>query len=381
MKLYEHEAKTIFASYGVPIPYGELVASSKRAQGIAIKLHKAVVVKAQVLVSGRSKAGGIKFADTPQKAKEAADKLLGARIKEEKVTELLIEERLAINRELYFGLTVDRGRRCFVAVASDAGGIDIEQVAEIQPQRIFKTYIEPQLGFQIFHARETASKMGYHSTQMLELAGLLEKLYRISVDYDAELVEANPLAETADGKFAAADARIIIDDNALFRHVDFQQKRLLEPRDLNAKEFEGLKKGLEYVKLDGNVGVVGNGAGLVMSTLDLINFYGGKPANFLDMGGGAPFERIEAALRLVLLDSQVKVLFVNILGGITLCDEVAKSVLRAREELQTSTPLVIRLVGTNENEGKRILAEANVPAFESMEEAAQKAVELAGRRP
>jgi succinyl-CoA synthetase beta subunit len=220
-------------------------------------------------------------------------------------------------------------------------------------------------------------EMGYHGDRLLELAKQLERLYRISFDYDAELVEANPLVETTEGEFVAVDARIIIDDNALFRHEDFEQKRLNERRDLSPQEFEALQAGLAYVNINGDIGIVGNGAGLVMATLDMVNLYGGRPANFLDMGGGAPFERVKAALKLILSDPKVKVLFVNILGGITLCDEIARSIIQTREQLKTSKPLVVRLVGTNEAEGKKVLSEAKIPYFENLEEAAKKAVELA----
>ena len=381
MKLYEHEAKTILSTYQVPTPKGEVATSSQQTHESAAKLEAPVAVKAQVLVAGRGKAGGILFADTPEQAEEAAKKLLGSQIKGVTVTKLLVEEKLPIKKELYFGVTVDRLNRCYVALASDMGGVEIEEVAEQQPQRILKAVINPQVGFRSFHARQIAKQLGYAGDQMLQLAGILEKLYRAGMDYDAELIELNPIAETQDGKFVAADARIVIDDNALFRHQDYKQKQLEEQRELSPQEFTALKNGLDYVKLDGDIGVVGNGAGLVMATLDTINLYGGKPANFLDIGGGAPPQRIEAALKIILSDPQVKVLFVNILGGITLCDEVARSIIQAREQIKTFKPMVVRLVGTNEEEGKRVLTEAAMPVFESMEEAAQKAVEFAKKEP
>ncbi len=377
MKLYEYEAKSILAAYGVPIPQGGIVSTGAEALEVADKLGKSVAVKAQVLVAGRGKAGGILFADSAKSAKEAAERLLKIHVKEERVTKVLVEEKIPVKQELYFGLTVDRLCRCFVAVASRIGGVDIEEVAEEEPQKIFKKYVNPQVSFRNYHARQMAVEMGYHGDQLLELAKQLERLYRISVDYDAELVEANPLVETTEGEFVAVDARIIIDDNALFRHQDFEQKRLNERRELNPQEFEALQAGLAYVNLDGDIGIVGNGAGLVMATLDMVNLYGGRPANFLDMGGGAPFERVKAALKLILSDPKVKVLFVNILGGITLCDEIARSIIQTREQLKTSKPLVVRLVGTNEAEGKLVLSEAKIPYYDNLEEAAQKAVELA----
>jgi succinyl-CoA synthetase beta subunit len=377
LKLYEHEAKTVFSLYNLPTTNGFTAANSQQVFEAASKLAVPVAVKAQVLVAGRGKAGGIKFADAPQQAAEAAQKLLGAQIKGEVVREVLVEEKVSVKRELYFGLTVDRFNRCYVAVASEVGGVDIEEVAEVQPQKIHKQLIDPQLGFRLFHARQIAKAMGYSGAQMLTLAEILQNLYMLSMDYDAQLAEMNPLVETSDGRFVVVDARLILDDNALFRHPSFLQRRLQEQRDLTAQEFEAAKNGLEYVKLEGDIGVVGNGAGLVMATMDLITLYGGKPANFMDMGGGAPQPRIKAALETVLSDPKVKVLFVNILGGITLCDEVARGILLARQQLGTSKPLVVRLVGTNEQEGKRILADADMPVFDSMEEAAAKAVELA----
>ena len=381
MKLYEREAKTLLSTYGIPTPKSELATTNQQAYDSAAKLAVPVAVKAQVLVAGRGKAGGILFADTPEQAEVAAKKLLGAQVKGTVVSKVLVEEKIAIKKELYFGVTVDRVNRCYVAVASELGGVEIEEIAEKQPQKIHKQLIDPQLGFRSFHARQLAAKMGYSGDQMQQLADILEKLYKLSVDYDAELVEMNPLAETQDGKFVAADARLILDDNALFRHEEFKLKRLEEQRELSTQEFEALKNGLEYVELDGDIGVVGNGAGLVMATLDVINLYGGKPANFLDMGGGAPPKRIEAAFKIILSNPQVKVLFVNILGGITLCDEVARGIIQARQTLGTSKSIVIRLVGTNEAEGKRILDHADLPVFDSMEEAALKAVELAKKEP
>ena len=376
MKFYEYEAKSILAGYGVPTPNGELVKTSLQSSEAAKRLGNSVVVKAQVLVAGRGKAGGIIFANSPEEAEEQAHKLLGVQIKGITVTKVLIEQKIPIKRELYFGITVDRLNRSFVAVACETGGVDIEELGEKEPQKILRMKISPQLGFLSFHAVQIAQYLGYKGKQMIRLANIFEKLYQISVEQDAELVESNPLVETVYGDFVCADARLIIDDNSLFRHPEFKKKQLEELRDLTPQEFEALKSGLDYVKLEGNIGVAGNGAGLVMATLDMVNSYGGKPANFLDMGGGAPPERIEAALAVILSDSAVKVLFINILGGITLCDEVARGIILAKESLKTSKPLVVRLVGTNEGEGKRILAEASIPIFDSMEEAAQKAVEL-----
>jgi succinyl-CoA synthetase beta subunit len=254
--------------------------------------------------------------------------------------------------------------------------MEIEEIATKAPQAILKTLINPREGFRSFHARQIARKIGYSGAQLVEIAGILEKLYQVCMDYDAELIEINPLAETDEGKFVALDARIIIDDNALFRHPELRKRLLEEERERTPQETEALRNDLAYVKLDGNIGVIGNGAGLVMATLDMIQYYGGKPANFLDLGGGAPIERIAAALKIVLSDPNVKALFINILGGMTRCDDVARGIIEAKNA-NVAKPMVVRLVGTNEEEGKRILAEAEIHVVDSMEEAAARVVEIA----
>ncbi|MGQ9531038.1 MAG: ADP-forming succinate--CoA ligase subunit beta [Candidatus Bathycorpusculaceae bacterium] len=376
MKLFEYEAKNILAQYGIPIPNGGLVTNPSQVREVTSKLKPPFAVKAQVLVAGRGKAGGILFTDSIEGVEKAAEKLFGMQIKGIPVKSVWVEEQLKIKRELYFGITTDRFNQTYVAIASSMGGMEIEEVAEKSPEKVIKFLINPQTGFRSFHARQIARKMGYAGGQLSEIGRIFEKLYAVGMDYDAELIEMNPLVETFDGKFVAADARIIIDDNALFRHQEYR-KRLLEGEgELTPEEIEAIKNELAYVKLDGNIGVIGNGAGLVMATLDTIQFYGGKPANFLDVGGGAPAEKIATALKIVLSDKNVKTLFINILGGITRCDEVAKGILEAKAKVGVTKPMVIRLVGTNEEEGKRILKEAGIHVLESMEEAAQKAVEI-----
>jgi len=281
-----------------------------------------------------------------------------------------------VKRELYFGLSTDRFNRCYIAIASSVGGVDIEEVASETPEKVIKTDIKPQLGLRIFQTREIARRMGYGGSQISELGRVLERLYAAGMDNDAELIEMNPLVETVDGRFIAADARIIIDDNALFRHQDYKERLFVGESDLSSQELEAMNNDLAYVRLDGNIGVIGNGAGLVMATLDTMQHYGGKPANFLDVGGGAPSEKTALALRLVLSDPNVKALFINILGGITRCDEVAKGIIEAKQKVGVTKPMVIRLVGTNEEEGKRLLEEAGIHVLESMEEAAQRVVEI-----
>lgn len=375
MKLFEYEAKNILAKYGIPTPQGGLAADVSQAHEIATKLKPPLAIKAQVLVAGRGKAGGILFADSVPEVEKAAEKLLSMRIKGIPVRSVWIEEKIQIKKELYFGVTIDRLNRSYVAIASAVGGIEIEEIVTKAPEKVIKFLINPQRGFRSFHARQIARKMGYTRSQLSKLEKIFESLYRAGMDYDAELIEMNPLTETFEGKFVAADARMIIDDNALFRHQEYKRRLLEAEGELTPQELEAIKNDLAYVRLDGNIGVIGNGAGLVMATLDTIQYYGGKPANFLDVGGGATSEKIVASLKIVLSDPNVKALFINILGGITRCDEVALGILKAKEKVGVTKPVVIRLVGTNEKEGKRILTEAGIHVLESMEEAAQKVVE------
>jgi succinyl-CoA synthetase beta subunit len=375
MKLLEYEAKRILTKYGVPTPKGELATNPVQAREIASRLKPPLVIKAQVPVAGRGKAGGIFFADSIAEVEKAAEKLLCIQIKGIPVRSVWIEEKIQAKKELYFGITVDRYSKSYVAIASSEGGMEIEEVAAKTPEKVIKFPINPQRGFRPYHARQIAKHMGYAENQISTLGNIFYSLYKAGMDYDAELIEMNPLVETPDGNFVAVDTRIIIDDNALFRHPEFKG-RILEG-ELSPQEIEAAKNDLAYVKLDGDIGVIGNGAGLVMATLDSIQLYGGKPANFLDVGGGAPSEKIAAALKIVLSDPNVKALLINILGGITRCDEVARGVLEAKEKLGIKKPLVIRLVGTNEEEGKHILTEAGIPVLESMEEAAKRVVEIA----
>jgi len=376
LKLFEYEAKAIFKQYGIPTPNGGLATNAIEAQNIAVKINAPVAVKAQVLVAGRGKAGGIHFTDSPEEAGKAAEKLLNMKIKGVKVPAIWVEEKVSTKKEIYFSVTVDRSNRCYVAVASPEGGVDIEEVAAKAPEKIIKVFIDPVYGFRSHNARQVAKRLGYNGAQMLDLASILLKHYQMAVECDAELAEMNPLIEKPDGKFVAADTRIIIDDNALYRHPEFK-KRPLEEAELTPQEVEAQKSGLAYVRLNGDIGIIGNGAGLVMATLDAIQLYGGSPANFLDVGGGASADMMTAALNIVLSDPQVQVIFINILGGITRCDEVAKGVLEAREKVGFSKPMVVRLVGTNEEEGRRILTDAGFHVLDSMEEAAKKTVEVA----
>jgi succinyl-CoA synthetase beta subunit len=379
LRLFEHEAKTIFSKYKIPTPRGELVTSPARALETAAEINAPVAVKAQVLVAGRGKAGGILFSTSPNEAELAAKRLLSTEIKGFKVRSVLVEEKVPIEKELYFGITVDRSNRCYVAIASSEGGIEIEEVAAATPEKIVKVFIDPLQAFRLHHTLRIAKRLGYSGSRMQNLATIFLKLYNVAMDCDAELAEMNPLAETPDAKFVATDTRLIIDDNALYRHPEFRDRLIGEAEaELLPLELEARKRGLAYVKLEGNVGVIGNGAGLVMATLDAIQLHGGSPANFLDVGGGASADVIAAALNLVFSDPGVEVVFINILGGITRCDEVAKGILEAKRKVGFLKPVVVRLVGTNEDEGRRILTEAGIHVLDSMEEAAKRAVEIAG---
>ncbi|RLI09619.1 ADP-forming succinate--CoA ligase subunit beta [Candidatus Bathyarchaeota archaeon] len=378
MRLLEHQAKEVFARYGIPVPKGRVARTPHEAFEIALELGTPVAVKAQVLVGARGRAGGVLFADTPEDAEEAASRLLGSEVRGIRVHRVLVEEKVPIEHELYLGFTVDRASRSYVAIASPEGGVEIEEVAEKSPELIFKHHIDPLMGFRRYHALSLIKMMGYGGKKAAELTDIFMSLYRLAMDYDAELTEINPLAETSDGRFVAVDARLIIDDNALFRHPDILGLER-PPTEEGAREKMAREAGLGYVELDGDIGIIGNGAGLVMATLDMVALYGGRPANFLDVGGGASADRMAKALEVVLSNPRVKVVFINILGGITRCDEIARGITSAVGKLGVEKPLVIRLVGTKEEEGRSILEEAGFEVMKSMEEAAKRAVELAGR--
>jgi len=377
LKLLEYHAKEIFRRYDIPTPRSEVAESPKGAREIAERLGP-VAIKAQLPVGGRGKAGGIKFAESPEEAEKIAGGLLGSRIKDIEIKKVLVEEKLDIKDELYLGVTVDRKNRCYVVLASSEGGVDIEEVAEETPEKIVKQMIDPLLGIRDYHCRSVAKRLGYSGREMNALAGFIRKLYRVAFEMDAELTEINPLALTEEG-FIAADARLNIDNNALFRHPNIAEiQREGELSEFSAREQEARTLGLTYVELDGDIGVIGNGAGLTMATLDSLTLLGGKPANFLDLGGGASPERIETAVTFVIKDSRVKTVFVNILGGITKCDDTARGIIETRRRLGSEKPIVVRMMGTNEEEGKRLLEEAGIETLDTMEEASERAVALAG---
>lgn len=379
MKLFEFEAKEIARKYGIPVPNGSVASTPEEAKECFLKTNQPSMIKAQVLVAGRGKAGGIKPASTADEAFEVAKAILSMTVKGEKVAKVLVEQKLASKHERYVSIVVDRSSRCYTLLCSTEGGVDIEQVALRHPEKIIRRKINPLIGLQEFESRWVAKQMGYSGKQMNQLGAITNKLFQIMLDYDAELIESNPLIETETGELVAADLRILLDDNSLFRHSKFLERMKTYEPDVTQLEVKAREKGLAYVELDGTVGIIGNGAGLVMATLDMILDYKGKPANFCDLGGGANEERIATALEIVLANSSVKVLLINIMGGITRCDDVARAILDIQKRMGITKPMVIRLVGTNEEEGRKILAEAKIPSLNSMEEAAAKAVELVSK--
>jgi succinyl-CoA synthetase beta subunit len=368
MKLHEFQAKEIFAKYGIPIQKGTVIERPEQLDGITLKYP--VALKAQVLVGGRGKAGGIKLAKDPAEARERAKAILGMDIKGEKVRRLLAVEAVDIGAEYYLAFTVDRAARRLVSIGSAAGGIDIEEVARTTPEKIVKVHIDPFAGYHSYHGLEMGRKMGFTGKLLLQYAAIASSLARICDEMDAELVEINPLAVVA-GSLLAVDAKLIIDDNAVFRHEGL-------PRNEELTELEAMAKAedLSYVELDGDVAIIGNGAGLVMSTLDMIAHFGGRPANFLDVGGGATTENMTQAMDIVLRKPGIHALFINIFGGITRCDDIAAAIAANPPK----APMVVRLTGTNEEEGRAILQKAGIHAFTDPEAAARETVKLAGAR-
>jgi succinyl-CoA synthetase beta subunit len=375
MKLQEHQSKRTFAQYGVPVPEGGVATTSQEAREIAERLGKPVVVKAQVLVGGRGKAGGIKLAETPEEAEAVAAKILDMDLKGLPVRSVLVEGAADIASEIYLGMVIDRAAKRPVMMASSEGGIEIEEVARRAPEKIIKILVDPFLGLRDYQVREVAYGIGLGSDLIRGFLKVAGGLYAAFTQCDASLAEINPLVVTDDGVLLAVDAKMLLDDNALFRHPDLAGMRDVQEETPAEREARGY--GISYVQLDGTIGCMVNGAGLAMATMDLTELYGGAPANFLDIGGGAKADKVAAALRLILSDENVQAVLFNIFGGITRCDEVARGILAALEEVDTDVPMVARLVGTNEEEGRAILAEAKMLTAVTLEEAAQKAVEAA----
>ncbi|MFW9801389.1 MAG: ADP-forming succinate--CoA ligase subunit beta [Candidatus Thorarchaeota archaeon] len=376
MKLFEHEAKDVFRAFGMPMPPGGLARTPDEAKKQAAEVGKPVVVKAQVLAGKRGKAGGIKFADTPEEAAKHAEEILKMKINDLPVEAVLIEEMLDIQQEIYAGITVDRNERKYVVIGSGAGGMSIEELAEESPEKIIKHHVEPDFGLQPFEAREIAIAMGFTGKSINKVAGFFLKLWQIVRDRDVELTEINPLILTKDGRFLAADARLNIDDNALYRHKKLIESLKREPMEQNERERAATQEGMAYVELEGDIACICNGAGLTMATLDAVSLYGGTASTFLDLGGGADAERVEKGIEIAMKYDKVKAILVNIMGGITRCDEVASGILAAKRDGDIKVPLVIRMVGTNEEEGQEMLRQAGIPFLKTMEDAAQKVVSL-----
>jgi succinyl-CoA synthetase beta subunit len=375
MKLHEYQSKQIFSRYGIPIPKGRVASSADEARTIASELGGRVVIKSQVLVGGRGKAGGIRLAKDSHEAGEVAAQILAMEIKGLPVRKVLVDEAASITKEIYLGITNDRGARKPVMMASSAGGVEIEEVARTTPEKIIKSHINPLLGLKDYQARNIAIGIDLPKQYWKVFTQIASGLWQAYQDNDATLAEINPLVITENNQLIALDGKMLIDDNALFRHPD-----LAELRDLDVEapaEVEARKYGLTYIKLDGNIGCMVNGAGLAMTTMDIIKLFGGEPANFLDIGGGASSDRVAAAIRIILTDPNVRAVLFNIFGGITRGDEVARGILAALDEVKPNIPLVVRLVGTNAEEGRKLLADANMITADTLADAAKKAVAAA----
>jgi succinyl-CoA synthetase beta subunit len=374
MKLHEYRSKHIFAQHGIPIPRGRVAAIADEVRAIAEELGGRVVVKAQVLVGGRGKAGGIRLAKTADEAKDVAASVLQMEIKGLPVRKVLVDEAVDIADEIYLGVTNDRTTNSPVMIASAEGGVDIEEVARTDPRLIVRMPVDPLLGWREYQGRDLASTIELPREHWRDFMDIAKGLYEAYESSDATLAEINPLVITKGGRLLALDGKMVIDDNALYRHPE-----IAEMRDLDeelAEEREARKFGLSYVKLDGDIGCLVNGAGLAMATMDVINLFEGKPANFLDIGGGASAEKVSAALGIILRDPDVKVVLINIFGGITRCDEVARGLLKALKKIKTKVPIVARLVGTNEAEGQELLAKEDIQTAQSLADAAKKAVHM-----
>ncbi len=372
MNLHEYQARELLGQFGLPYPAGQVATTPAEARRIAAEIGKPVVVKAQVLTGGRGKAGGVKLAKDADEAEQRATQILGMLIRGYVVRRVLITEVIDIARELYLGIVIDRQSQRPVLMASAAGGIDIEEVARQTPEKIMTVAIDPLLGLLEFQARQVGFKLELTPAQVRQFSTIALSLYKSFAGLDASLCEINPLVVRSDGNLQALDAKLSIDDNSLYRHPELAALR--DPEAEDPFEREAREDGLSYVKLDGEVGCIVNGAGLAMATMDVIKLFGASPANFLDVGGGARAERVTLALRLILSDPKVKAVLFNIFGGITRCDEVAHGIVAARSQLEADVPIVVRLVGTNQEEGHRILRDAGLTAVTSMTEAAQSVV-------
>ncbi|MHB8868479.1 MAG: ADP-forming succinate--CoA ligase subunit beta [Thermoleophilia bacterium] len=381
MDLHEYQGKQLFASVGIPVPRGAVAATPEEAEKVAAELGGRVVVKAQVHIGGRGKAGGVKLADSPDEARLMAAAILGMDIRGHTVHRVLVEEASEIARELYAALIFDRGAKQVLAMLSGMGGMDVEEIAHSHPEAIARVHVDPLAGWSDYHGRRLCFGAGLGVDLLRPIGEIFAGLWNAFMRYEATLVEVNPLIQTMDGRLVALDSKFSVDNNSLYRQPDVAAMRDVQAAD--PQEQMAAERGVTYVKLDGDIGVLGNGAGLVMSTLDVVADAGGSPANFLDVGGGAKAEEIVTALEVITSDPKVKTIFFNIFGGITRCDEVARGVLTAVEQMGIDMPIVVRLDGTHDVEGREILARAAVPTLHveaTMLDAANRAVALAAGR-
>jgi len=387
MKIHEYQAKQILGEYRIPVPRGRAASTPDEAREAAEALHGKTVVKAQIHAGGRGKGGGIKPAASPDEACAAARAILGMQLvthqtgpEGKKVRKVLVEEASAVRKELYLSLVVDRsrGKECVVFMASEAGGMDIEQVAATAPEKIVKCAVHPAVGFSPFQARKLSAALGLNAEQQKPFAEIVRNLYRLFLEKDCSLLEINPLAITEEGRLLALDTKINFDDDGLYRHPEIRELR--DPDEEEPLEVAARNAAVNYIKLDGNVGCMVNGAGLAMTTMDLIKMAGGEPANFLDVGGSASAEQIEKAFRILTSDPNVKCILVNIFGGILRCDRVSAGLIQAAKNIEMRLPMVVRLQGTNVEEGRRMLQESGLrfTVADGLYEAAEKAVSLVG---
>lgn len=378
MKIHEYQARNLFRKYGIPVPDGVVCQSVEEVKEKVPDDGKLRVVKAQVHVGGRGKAGGVKLARTKEEAIEKAGQILGMDIKGLTVEKVLVAEAVDIEKEFYVGLINDRNSKSVTLMASAEGGVEIEEVAKTNPEKIIKMSIDPTMGLMDWQARKIALQLMNDPAQIRQAASILAKLYKLYIETDASLAEINPLVLTPDKRVLAIDGKMNFDDNALFRQPEVLAMREVTPDE--QKEIDANEKGLSYIKLDGNIGCMVNGAGLAMATMDMIKLYGGDPANFLDIGGSSNPQKVVDAMNILLSDTNVKAVMINIFGGITRCDDVARGLVAALTTIKTDIPIVIRLSGTNAKEGLAIIKEFGLPTVSTMSEAAKKAIELSKKK-
>lgn len=375
MNVHEYQAAEILSQHGIPVNPGKVATTPADAEAAAREFGGTVAIKAQVHTGGRGKAGGIKLARTPEEARTAAAAILGMDVRGHTVNKVLVVPGVEIAQEIYLGVVLDRPERTILVMASAEGGVDIEEVARERPEKIVRIHADPALGLHPYQARELAFRLGVAADKVAEFAAIATQLYDAYVNTDATLAEINPLILTKSGEWLALDSKMSFDDNALFRHPELEELR--DPAEENATELDARRSGISFVKLDGDVGCIVNGAGLAMATMDAVKLHGGDPANFLDVGGGASADQVAKAFTLVTADPAVRAILINIFGGITRGDVVAHGIREALERVKVHVPIVVRLSGTNAEEGKQILAKAGLIAVDSMDEAAAKVVAAA----